>query len=303
MNGKMCECFRTPESYNTLLYAMVYGYNRISELSAFSGYPKNKCDKYVKTLCEFGLVRKEPEKNGHTKYYPANSYIALWYKTLLTASPNADGSFSEDVYDRFMRYFNDEILSAFYKEMCAYWLDRNINSISTDYIDTKDLSYRNVKVGSVTFDFACEKKRAVYAYYDTTPGGKLTQKLWKEIESSTTKDRPFYENEYIICTINRVPDSYWTLSTKMIACMSFLLNLFLPHLTGTITAERIHALSHRLSDSPYSFQSLLPIFSEEGFFFCLSIYDFFTTTPNKPLLNLEKFRELCYTIRCKIVFL
>ena len=214
MKDKMAECFRTPESYNTLLYAMVNGYNRISELSAFSGYPKNKCDKYVKTLCEFGLVRKEPEKNGHTKYYPANSYIALWYKTLLTAVPNADGSFCEDVYDRFMQYFNDEILSAFYKEMCVYWLNQNIISISTDYIDTKDLSYRNVKVGNVTFDFACEKKRAVYAYYDTTPGGKLTQKLWKEIESSTTKERPFYENEYVICTVNRVPDSFWTLSTK-----------------------------------------------------------------------------------------
>lgn len=212
MNDKMRECFRTPESYNMLLYAMVNGYNRISELSAFSGYPKNKCDKYVKTLCEFGLVRKEPEKNGHTKYYPANSYIVLWYKTLLTAVPNADGSFGEDVYDRFMRYFNDEILSAFYKDMCVYWLDKNINSISTDYIDTKDLSYHNVKVGNVTFNFACEKKWAVYAYYDTTPSGKLTQKLWKEIESSTTKDRPFYENEYVICTVNRVPDSYWTLS-------------------------------------------------------------------------------------------
>lgn len=212
MNDKMCYSFRAPESYNTLLYAMVNGYNRISELSAFSGYPKNKCDKYIKALCEFGLVRKEPEKNGHTKYYPGNSYIALWYNTLLTASPNADGNFGEDVYDRFMRYFNDEILSAFYKEMCAYWLDRNINSISTAYIDTKDLSYRNVKVGSVTFDFACEKKRVVYAYYDITPGGKLTQELWKEIENSTTKDRPFYENEYIICTINRVPDSFWALS-------------------------------------------------------------------------------------------
>ena len=214
MNDKMCECFRTPESYNTLLYAMANGYNRISELSAFSGYPKNKCDKYVKTLCEFGLVRKEPKKNGHTKYYPANSYIALWYKTLLTAVPNADGSFGEDVYNRFMRYFNDEILSAFYKEMCAYWLDKNVNSISTDYIDTKDLSYRNIKIGDVTFDFACEKKRAVYAYYDATPGGRLTQKLWKEIEKSTTKDRPFYENEYVICTVNRVPDSFWTLSAN-----------------------------------------------------------------------------------------
>ena len=212
MKDKMCECFRTPESYNTLLYAMANGYNRINELAAFSGYPKNKCDKYIKTLCEFGLVRKEPEKNGHTKYYPANSYISLWYKTLLTAVPNADGSFGDDVYDHFMRYFNDVVLSAFYKEMCAYWLDRNINSISIDYIDTKDLSYRNVKVGNITFDFACEKKRAVYAYYDTTPGGKLTQKLWKEIESSTTKNRPFYESEYVICTVNRVPDSFWTLS-------------------------------------------------------------------------------------------
>ena len=56
MKDRMCECFRTPESYNTLLYAMVNGYNRINELAAFSGYPKNKCDKYVKTLCEFGLV-------------------------------------------------------------------------------------------------------------------------------------------------------------------------------------------------------------------------------------------------------
>lgn len=212
MNDKMGEYFRTPESYNTLLYAMANGYNRISELAAFSGYPKNKCDKYIKALCEFGLVRKEHEKSGHTKYYPAKSYIALWYKTLLTAVPNADGNFGEDVYDHFMSYFNDVVLSSFYKEMCAYWLNTNINSISTDYIDTKDLSYHDVKVGDVSFDFACEKKRAVYAYYDATPGGKLTQKLWKEIESSTTKNRPFYENEYVICTVNRVPDSYWTLS-------------------------------------------------------------------------------------------
>ena len=31
------------------------------------------------------------------------------------------------------------------------------------------------------------------------------------------------------------------------------------------------------------------------FCFCRSTYDFFETIPNKPLLNLEKFRELCYT--------
>ena len=76
------------------------------------------------------------------------------------------------------------------------------------------IAYHNVKVSNVIFDFACEKKQAVYAYYDITPGEKLTQKLWNEIENSTTKKRPFYENEYVICTVNRVPDSFWTLSKR-----------------------------------------------------------------------------------------
>ena len=136
----------------------------------------------------------------------------LWYKVLLTAIPNADGSFDEDIYDRFIRYFNNIVLSAFYKEMCACWLEKNIDSVSTEHINTKASSCLNVKIDNVIFDFACEKKQAIYAYYDTTPGGKLTQKFWNEIESSTTKNRPFYENEYIICTVNRVPDSFWKIS-------------------------------------------------------------------------------------------
>lgn len=63
--SRMNECFRMPENYNTQLYAMVNGHNRISELAAFSGYPKNKCDKYIKSLCEFELVRKAPKKRSH----------------------------------------------------------------------------------------------------------------------------------------------------------------------------------------------------------------------------------------------
>lgn len=210
----MNESFRTPESYNTLLYAMANGYNRIGEIAKLSGFPKNKCDKYIKALIEHGLVIKVPGENGHTKYLPANSYLTLWYKVLLTVVPNPDGSFGEDIFNRFMQVFNDELISDFYKDMCDYWLEKNINSISTEYIDTENSSYHNVKVGNVTFDFACEKKQTVYAYYDITPGGKLTQKLWNEIENSTTRKRPFYENEYVICTVNRVPDSFWTLSKR-----------------------------------------------------------------------------------------
>ena len=36
--------------------------------------------------------------------------------------------------------------------------------------------------------------------------------LWGEIEKVTTTDRPFYENEYYLCTVNRVPDKFWRLN-------------------------------------------------------------------------------------------
>jgi hypothetical protein len=42
--------FRTPETYNILLYGMATGHNRISQLAEFSGFPQNKCDKYLKAL-------------------------------------------------------------------------------------------------------------------------------------------------------------------------------------------------------------------------------------------------------------
>lgn len=66
--------FRTTETYNILLYGMAAGHNRISELSDFSGFPQNKCDKYLKALDKAGLLETEQKKDaaGHirTHYIP-----------------------------------------------------------------------------------------------------------------------------------------------------------------------------------------------------------------------------------------
>lgn len=210
----MNESFRTPESYNTLLFAMANGYNRIGEIAKFSGFPKNKCDKYIKALIEHGLVIKAPGENGHTKYLPANVYLTLWYKCLLTAVPNPDGSFGEDIFNRFMQVFSDELMTDFYKDMCDYWLEKNINGNTSVYIDTKNTAYRNVEFEGVTFDFACQKDKNIYAVFDTVPGEGLSINLWRKIDAVTSKISPFYENEYYICTVNRVPDSFWTLSKR-----------------------------------------------------------------------------------------
>jgi len=76
--------FRSPESYNTLLYDMALGYHRISQLAEFSGYPKNKCDKYLKALTAVGLIEQCQKKDGagqlRTHYYPAGGYWKVWYR-------------------------------------------------------------------------------------------------------------------------------------------------------------------------------------------------------------------------------
>ena len=208
----MRESFRTPESYNILLYAMANGYNRIGEIAKFSGFPKNKCDKYIKALIEHGLVIKIPGENGHTKYLPANTYLTLWYRFLLTAVPSPNGNFDDDIFNQFMQYFNNALMADFYRDMCHYWLEKNINANTPDYIDAKNTAYHDIAIGDITFDFACQGNRNVYAYFDTIADEGLSINLWKEIDAVTTKTAPFYKNEYYICTVNRVPDSYWKLS-------------------------------------------------------------------------------------------
>lgn len=70
--------FRTPETYNILLYGMATGHNRISQLAEFSGFPQNKCDKYLKALGKAGLLeaaqRKDITDHIRTHYYPKGVY-------------------------------------------------------------------------------------------------------------------------------------------------------------------------------------------------------------------------------------
>ena len=85
--------FRSPESYNTLLYGMAIGYNRISQLAEFSGYPKNKCDKYLKALDAAGYIEKEQrcDETGtvRTHYYLKGGYLrVLTFSIQSSAEPS-----------------------------------------------------------------------------------------------------------------------------------------------------------------------------------------------------------------------
>lgn len=81
---RLRQAFRSPESYNTLLYAMATEHNRISQIAAFSGYPKNKCDKYIKSLDAAGFIEQRTRRDQagtlRTHYYPKGGYYKTWYE-------------------------------------------------------------------------------------------------------------------------------------------------------------------------------------------------------------------------------
>lgn len=71
--------YRRPETYGFLLHALALGHSRISEVGKFTGYPYNKCGKYIKSLIKVGLV-KAVSKDGKTEYEIANSYFKIWFR-------------------------------------------------------------------------------------------------------------------------------------------------------------------------------------------------------------------------------
>lgn len=73
--------YRRPETYAFILYALALGNGRISEVGKFTGYPYNKCDKYIKSLIEIGLVKSE-QRDGKSVYTIVNSYFEIWFRYL-----------------------------------------------------------------------------------------------------------------------------------------------------------------------------------------------------------------------------
>ena len=76
--------FRTPETYSILLYGMATGHNRVSQIAEFSGFPQNKCDKYLKALDKAELLetvqRKDTAGHVRTHYYPKGGYWKTWFR-------------------------------------------------------------------------------------------------------------------------------------------------------------------------------------------------------------------------------
>lgn len=202
--------FRSPESYNTLLYGLSIGYNRISQLAEFSGYPKNKCDKYLKALDAAGYIEKEQKRDEagtvRTHYCLKGGYLRVWYQLYFPRQHEFIDPLSKDDMKDLVFWIDDCATKYYFRKLCWRWFSRNASGFYGDgSVASENPAQRDITINGVQIDFIQHgKDRDLYMKIWDDPESGFPKELFQKIEKATTTKRPFYDNIYFLFSIGRV---------------------------------------------------------------------------------------------------
>lgn len=206
-------CFRSPESYNTLVYGVATGRSRVSELSELSGFPNNKVDKYLKALEAHGLIVREKEAGSFARYKPATNYLLLWFRFLFAAKAADDVSFSERTFSAFMDYCDNVLLPATFRQTVLKWLDQHQLHYLRTQIDVQKPFKQDVVVNGTRFDYVFktneyESRYIVIKLFDR-PNERCGKEEWRAIEDAAPSVVPYYFTTLILASVSRFSDYCW----------------------------------------------------------------------------------------------
>lgn len=209
--ARIREAFRTPESYTSLMYAMATGIHKLTDLAEFSGYAPNKCDKYLRSLIDEGLVvtGKLNSEDGRTRrgYYLESSYMSLYIRYCMNRKYGQTG---EELCDEIISCIDKEFLPGFFRRLCGIWIKEHSNKLHPLPLRFKDESNFNYTAGDVTFDYVQrdgEKMLFVKIWddLDTTRGPKD----WEKIQEAILPVNKFYNSEIVLCSLRRFRETMW----------------------------------------------------------------------------------------------
>lgn len=201
--------FRTPETYNILLYGMATGHNRISQLAEFSGFPQNKCDKYLKALDRAELLetvqRKDTTGHVRTHYYPKGGYWKTWFRYVFPSQGCCPKPLEWDSLQQLADDIDCAIVVEYFKKVCWQWMKKNYGDYYWDEIlRFDDPKQQDVTVNGVHFDYVQETKdHTIYVKIWDDIGEGFPKAEFQRIEAATTVVRPFYENIYFLFSVGR----------------------------------------------------------------------------------------------------
>lgn len=201
--------FRTPETYSILLYGMATGHNRVSQLAEFSGFPQNKCDKYLKALDKAKLLETVQGKDTagyvRTHYYPKGGYWKMWFRYVFPSQGRCLKPLEGDSLQQLADDIGQAIVAEYFKKVCWKWMRKNYGDYYWDEILRFDNpKQQDVTVNGVHFDYVQETKdHTIYVKIWGNIREGFPKAEFQKIETVTTKSRPFYENIYFLFSAGR----------------------------------------------------------------------------------------------------
>ena len=201
--------FRTPETYSILLYGMATGHNRVSQIAEFSGFPQNKCDKYLNALDKAELLetvqRKDTAGHVRTHYYPKGGYWKTWFRYVFPSQGRCLKPLEGDSLQLLANDIDHSIVAEYFKTVCWKWMKKNYGDYYWDEVlRFDDPKQQDVTVNGVHFDYVQETKdHTIYVKIWDDIGEGFPKAEFQKIETVTTKNRPFYENIYFLFSAGR----------------------------------------------------------------------------------------------------
>lgn len=122
---------REPAVYNSVLSAIAAGSNRLNDISAKIGEPASKTGKYIKTLLDLRVLRREIlfgedfENSRKTRYQIADNCFCFWYKFVFDQSSEIETGAGRAVAEKAVFPFLSEFIEkAAFEEICRQYIVR-----------------------------------------------------------------------------------------------------------------------------------------------------------------------------------
>lgn len=201
---------REPALYNAIIKAIAEGASRVNEIKTKVGEENSVIAKYLKTLIDLGIVKKETpitEKTGKkTIYLLADNFFRFWYRFVPSNISAVDSGRISKIYQHSVKQYFPDYMGLIFEKMCQDYLlyysenlpielseigqwwgtdSKKKKQIQIDIVGTpaegKDYiigscKYRNEKIGVDELDLLREYaavfgKGANYHYYIFSKGG------------------------------------------------------------------------------------------------------------------------------------
>lgn len=116
-----------PGVYSAIIEAIAGGYTKANEISTKIGEDSAKCLKYIKTLCELGILHKEypfgeKESSRKTIYEISDFMFRFWYRYVFANRTLLETGAQQIVWDKRIKPDYDNYMGIVFEKVCKDYL-------------------------------------------------------------------------------------------------------------------------------------------------------------------------------------